>query len=442
LQGVIFLHRVESFPYTVRMKIHIDLDCFFVSAERIADPSLKGKPVGVGGRSDQHIFSKRNTRQTMSLANNGAFVMSFFQDNPSSRHNDLEQFIDPDGKVRGILTTSSYEARSFGIRTGTTINEALQRCPHIIIKKPNMKLYQKLSHELHNFLRLRIPLLEQGSIDEFYGDLSGWIDDEDVPFFIKTLRNEVQEKLKLPISIGAAPSKYTAKLATNKAKPFGIKTVFKEEVNDFIQTIAIEDFPGIGKKTATWLHAYGLETLGDIQNAKELFLHRTKSTWDLYLRVCGIDNTPIEKEHIRKSIGISRTFDPIRDREEALRRLIILSRHLAFAIMRMGVIPTTFHVGISYELRHRGKSNISQNRLFSEKFFKDLCLDLFKKADSSPHLKIIRISISTSHFTTHSHRVLSLIDYDKDLEQHKLTQQTKKLREKYGLDTLRWGSEI
>ncbi len=424
------------------MKIHIDLDCFFVSAERIIDPSLKNRPVGVGGRSDQHIFSKTDTHQTMSLANNGAFVMSFFQDNPSSRQNDLSQFIDPDGRVRGILTTASYEARAFGIKTGTTINEALKKCPNIIIKKPNMKLYQRLSHELHDFLRLRIPLLEQGSIDEFYGDLGGWVEDKDVPAFIKSLRDEVEEKLKLPISIGAAPSKYTAKLATNKAKPFGTKTIFKEEVDSFIQDIPLTDFPGIGRKTAKKLHGYGLQTLGDIQNAKELFLHQTKSTWDLYLRVCGIDNTPIEKEHIRKSIGISRTFDPIRDRTEALRRLIILSRHLSFAIMRMGVIPTTFHVSISYELNNKGKANTSKNRLFSEKFFKDLCIELFNEADTSPALKIIRISISTSQFTTHSHRALSLIDYEEDKKQYILTQKTKKLREKYGLDTLRWGSEI
>jgi len=424
------------------MKIHIDLDCFFVSAERILNPNLRNKPVGIGGRSDQHIFSKKNTMQTMNLSNNGAFVMSFFQDSPSSDGNDLDKFIDPDGRVRGMLTTSSYEARAYGIKTGSTINEALQKCPHIIIKKPNMKLYQKLSHQLHNFLRLRIPLLEQGSIDEFYGDLDGWVEDKDVPSFIENLRDEILQELHLPISIGAAKSKYTAKLATNSAKPFGTRTVYPHEVDAFIHDIPLNKFPGIGGKTAQRLYGYGLKTLGDVQNAKELFLHQTKSTWDLYQRVCGIDNTPIEKEHIRKSIGISRTFDPIRDRSEALRRLTILSRHLSFAIMRMDVIPTNFHVGISYELREKGKANISCNRLFSEKFFKDTCVELFKQADTSQGLRILRISISTSSFTTHSHRTLSLIDYEEDKKQYELSQKTKKLREKYGLDTLRWGSEI
>ena len=109
--------------------------------------------------------------------------------------------------------------------------------------------------------------------------------------------------------------------------------------------------------------------------------------------------------------------------------------------MRMGVIPTNFHLGISYELRENAKANISHNRLFSERFFKDVVLKLFQETDKS-NLRIIRISISTSAFTTHSHRALSLLDYEEDKKQHKLTLGTKKLREKYGLDTLRWGSEI
>lgn len=424
------------------MKIHIDLDCFFVSAERVVDPSLLGKAVGIGGRSDQHIFSHQQTHQTMSLENSGAFVMHFFQDTPSSKSNDLHHFIDPDGRVRGILTTASYEARRFGINTGSTINEALQKCPDIIIKKPNMRLYQALSHQLHDFLRLRIPLLEQGSIDEFYGDVGGWVEDEDVPTFIDALKTEVYEKLKLPITIGAAPSKYTAKLATNFAKPFGTKTVFKDEIDGFIHDIPLDQFPGIGRRTAKKLYAYGLETLGDIQKAKSLFIHQTRSVWDLYLRVCGIDNTPINIHPIRKSIGISRTFDPVWERSEAKRRLIILSRHLGFAIMNMDVIPTHYHLSITYAIGGKAKASLSHQHLFNEKHFKNSVLKLFEEADTNTSFKIIRLGISASQFTKHSHKVLSLISHEEDKKQHRLTQQTKQIRQKYGLDALRWGSEI
>ncbi|HEX5622979.1 MAG TPA: DNA polymerase IV, partial [Sulfuricurvum sp.] len=136
------------------MKIHIDLDCFFVSAQRTIDPSLEGKAVAIGGRGDPFIFSHERSNQELLLDNSGSFVGSFFH-----RYNgdDLAQFIDPDGRIRGILTTASYEARSYGINTGMSIREALVRCPNLIIKSPNMQLYHELSHALHQFLQERIP---------------------------------------------------------------------------------------------------------------------------------------------------------------------------------------------------------------------------------------------------------------------------------------------
>ena len=422
------------------MKIHIDLDCFFVSAERTLDPALMGIPVGVGGRGDSDIFSHQNTHQTVSLENHGAFVSTVFTE-PKS-FNNLNHFVDEDGRVRGILTTSSYEAREYGIKTAMTINEALQRCPHLVIKQPNMKLYQKISYELYEFLSKRIPLLEQGSIDEFYGDLSGWVEDDNIGKFIHELKEEVQEKLNLPLSIGAAQSKYTAKLATTYAKPYGTKVIYPHEVNDFIEDMLISAFPGIGKKTQQKLQDKGLQTLGDIRRAKDLFINQTKSVWELYQKVCGIDTIAIKTKHVRKSIGITRTFDPIKNRAECQRRLTILSRHLAYAVMRMEVIPTTFSLSIAYEMGYRGKANITSNRLFSEKFFKDLVIDLYKQADTYPTLALIRISISTSHFTAQSHRALDLIHFEEDTIQNTLTKKTKLLRDKYGLDALRWGSEI
>jgi len=424
------------------MKIHIDLDCFFVSAERTVDASLMGKPVGVGGRADQNIFSRTNTKQTMSLQNHGAFVMSFFQEHQSSGHNDIKKFIDPDGRIRGILTTSSYEARAFDIKTGTTINEALKKCPNIIIKQPNMKLYQKLSHELNDYLVKKIPSLEQASIDEFYGDLEGWIEDKNVPRFIEQLRDDILKDLNLPVSIGAAQSKYTAKLATNFAKPFGVKTVYFRDVDTFIHNIKIEKFPGIGAKTYKKLSSYGLRTLGDIQASPALFQNQTKSVWDLYLKVCGIDTTPIKIEHIRKSIGISRTFDSIIDRRELKRRLIILSRHLAYAVLKMEVIPMHFTLSLSYTQGLSAKATFSGNRLFSEKLMKDIATKLLYEADKYPHTKVIRISISTSQFTVQTHQTLSLIDFEEDTKYHQLSTLSKSLRLKYGLDILRWGSEL
>ncbi|MEA1918235.1 MAG: DNA polymerase IV, partial [Campylobacterota bacterium] len=336
----------------------------------------------------------------------------------------------------------SYEARAFGIKTGMTIREALSLCPHLIIKAPNMALYKELSHTLHDFLMHRIPLIEQASIDEFYGDLKGWIRDEEVPWFIDMLRHEIQRHLNLPVSIGAASSKPIAKLATSSAKPFGCKTVMPHEHLEFVTNIPIEDFPGIGRAMQKKLKMYQIDTLGKLLQSKGIVTSWSPYSRLLYRQVNGEDTHEVNPLHVRKSIGISRTFDPISDRGELRRRMIILSRHLSHAVMRLNALPTTYHVGIRYELKEHSSANITQHRLFNEFWFRELCLSLFYKADRYKHLKVIRLSISCSHFTCNSRRELSLLDFNADIPHHQLSQEIKNLRDKYGLDILRFGSEI
>ena len=423
------------------MKIHIDLDCFFVSAERTLDTTLHHRPVGIGGRGDQQIFAKESGRQTLNLENSGSFVGTFFQAYEPC-DNDLRKFIDPDGRIRGILTTASYEARVYGIKTGTTIREALQLCPGIIIKAPNMKLYQQLSHALHDFLQERIPVVEQASIDEFYGDLGGWVADEEVPCFIDMLRHEIKRALDLPVSIGAARTKHIAKLATSSAKPFGCKTVLPHELDAFIENIPVAEFPGIGRAMQRRLNENRIRTLGELKRSQGMVCSWGPYATALYRRVCGEDHDELEVRHIRKSIGISRTFDPVLDRAEMRRRIIILARHLAYAVMRIEALPTTFHVGVRYEYSGGSGANITECRLFNEKRFKELVLSLFYAADTRKSHRIVRLSISCSHFTRNSRRELSLIEFNDDRPQHRLSLQTQKVRDRYGLDILKWGSEL
>ena len=122
------------------MKIHIDIDCFFASAARIVDSSLENKPIAIGGRSDTKIFNKEAKKQTVNFENSGSFVPTFYKTYEQS-DDDIDTFKDKDGRIRGILTTSSYEARSYGIKTAMSIKEALGLCPHLIIKAPNMCIF-------------------------------------------------------------------------------------------------------------------------------------------------------------------------------------------------------------------------------------------------------------------------------------------------------------
>lgn len=422
------------------MKIHIDIDCFFVSAARIIDPSLEYKPVAIGGRSDTKIFDVNSKLQSVDFQNTGSFVPTFYKSYEQS--DDIDAFRDADGKIRGILTTSSYEARAFGVKTAMRINEALSLCPNLIIKAPNMNLYQKLSHELRDFLSNKIPLIEQASIDEFYGDLSGWVKDEDIEYFIDNLRHEIKKEIKLPVSIGAGKTRYIAKLATSFAKPFGCKTIKDYEFDKFVNPIKIEDFPGIGKSMQTKLKSLHIHTLGDLRKRRGTVESFGPYAKELYKRVNGESDTPINTNKRRKSIGISRTFEPLYDRTEVRRRIHILARHLSFAILKLQVIPTVYHLSIKYEMNQKFHRNISLAEVFTEKKFDSLCISLFNDADIHKRLHIIRLSINCSSFTRDSRKELSLIGFHDDQKMHKLTQTAHILKEKYGLDAIRWGSEF
>ena len=423
------------------MKIHIDIDCFFASAARIVDPTLENKPIAIGGRSDTKIFSKEAKKQTVNFENSGSFVPTFYKTYEKS-DDDINAFKDDDGKIRGILTTSSYEARAYGIKTAMNIKDALGLCPHLVIKAPNMSLYQKLSHELHEFLCSKIPLVEQASIDEFYGDLSGWLDDEDVPQFIDNLRHEIKKKIKLPVSIGASKTKHIAKLATTYAKPFGCKTIYAQDFDAFVNPIKVGDFAGIGKSMKAKLASVHIHTLGELRERKGTIESWGPYAKELYKKVSGLLDTPIQTTHRRKSIGISRTIDPLYDRLELKRRVHVLARHLSFAILKLKVIPTVFSLSISYEGSQKSHKNISIAEIFTEKKFDSLCIKLFNDADTQKRLHVIRLSIYCSSFTRDSKKELSLIGFHEEQNMKKLTDLSQELREKYGIDTLKWASEL
>jgi len=423
------------------MKIHIDIDCFFVSAIRIEHPELENLPVAIGGRSDTKIFDANAKKQTVSFENSGSFVPTFFKAY-EEKDDDIEAFKDDNGRIRGILTTSSYEARAFGVRTAMNISEALGLCPKLIIKAPNMTLFQKLSHDLHDFLALKIPLIEQASIDEFYGDLSGWIKDDEIPQFIDNLRHEIKQALGLPVSIGAASTRYIAKLATTHAKPFGCKIINDFNFDAFINPMPVREFAGIGKSMANRLASAQIFTLGELRKRRG-----TVESWgpyakELYRRINAEADAPIKTTHRRKSIGISRTFDAIFDRNELRRRIHVLARHLNFAILKLDVIPTVYSLSISYDMDQKSNKNISLSERFTEKKFDSLCIQLFNEADIHKRLQVIRIGLNCSSFTRDSKKELSLLNFNDEEKMERLTKKTQILREKYGLDALKWGSEL
>jgi len=428
------------------MKIHLDLDCFFASCERVMDSTLLGIPMAVGGRSDAKIFEKRYSHKKLYDKNSGAFVPNLFYSERKSAKEDFKTvFVEKNQnkiKIRGIITTASYEARAYGLKTGMTVYEALRLCPKLLVLPPNHLLYHEFSHKLCKFLKSKIPLVEQYSVDEFFGDLSGWVDDEDLFGFCKNLKQKIFDEFGLPITIGIANSKWAAKLVTSSAKPFGVREIGLEEWDDFIKEMPIQKFPGLAKGYAKRLRNRGIEKLGDIKEAKSLFYSWKKPGIQLYKRVLGIDNEPIIPTHPRKSIGISRTFNPVFDREEIKRRIIILARNLSYSVEKLHLNPTTYHLKIKYQDFLRQKYRITINRLFNESFLKSLMSSIFNKIDIYKSHKIIYIGISVFNFMEYKQKPYDLLNFEKDLKFKKLGKSIQALRDKYGIDVIKTAHEL
>ena len=421
------------------MFIHLDLDCFFVSAHRTIDKSLKGIPVAVGGRSNSNIFSSKKEVRKIS-ENRGAFVSTILTNEGEKSFKDY--FVDENGRIRGIITTSSYEARSYGVKTTMSVNEALKLCPNLKMISPNYPLYHDLSQKLSDLLKLEIPLVEQFSIDEFFGDLSGYIDENEVEEFAINLKQKILDELGLPISIGIANTKFLSKLITEYAKPDGVKYVKKEEMKDFIKDISISEFPGIGKGYQERLRGYGIKTLGDIEKKKDLFYSWKKPGIELYNRVCGINDNEIIKHRDKKSIGIGRTFDMIYDRDELKRRVIILSRYLCFLVKKANVNPLTYAIKIRYESNTKSKNYINVNRIFNEEDFKFNMKKLFVENDIHPSHGVVQLNLSVSNFTKPKEFTYDIFEYENDVKKRKLSNNIQKLRDKFGIDIIKSASEL
>ncbi len=421
------------------MILHLDLDCFFAAAHRIDNPQLCNIPIAVGGRSNLSIFDRKKEKRYLSEID-GAFTSSILSSNGDKTYE--EYFVDPDGRVRGIVTTSSYEARAFGVKTAMPVAEALRWCPNLTVIPPNYPLYHELSHKLKLLLEKEIPSIEQFSIDEFFGDVTGWIKDEDILEFAANLKEQIYNELKLPISIGIAKTKWIAKLATNEAKPNGVKRVAPDEVDDFIKDMPIKAFPGIGKGYQERLSQRGIQTLGDIKKKKELFYSWGKPGKQLYDRICGIDNESIALAQSRKSIGLGRTFDPEMDRDEIRRRITILCRHLSFLAHKGGHNPMTFSLKIRYQYGAKAKDFINTNRLFSELHLKQEIVTMFNSIDMHPSHPVVQVNITLSNFEANKPVTMDLLNYEEDMKQSKLTESMQKLRDKFGVDIIKSGGEL
>jgi DNA polymerase IV (archaeal DinB-like DNA polymerase) len=251
-----------------RSILHVDLDAFYVSAETRELPELKGLPVVVGA--------------------------------------------DPEGgKGRGVVIACSYEARKFGLRSGMPISQAYRLCPQAKYIPPDWPLYERVSEEVMTTLKGFADKFEQGSIDEAYLDVTSRAPDEGKAARLAgEIKKSVKAKHGLTCSIGVAPNKSSAKIASDRNKPDGLTVVPFDKVADFLAPLPAGVVPGIGRKTGDFLAEKGISTIGQLQSldGKQLLTWFGKNGVWLWGVIHGEENVEVRQQELPKSLSVERTF--------------------------------------------------------------------------------------------------------------------------------------
>ena len=286
-----------------RIIVHFDLDSFFVSVEILNNPSLKGKPVFVGGSE------------------------------------------------RGVVAACSYEARKFGIHSGMPSKKALQLCPQAIIVKGTRGEYSKFSRWVTDIIAAKAPLFEKASIDEFYLDLTG-MDKFFKPLqWTVDLRKKIMNETQLPISFGMGSNKMIAKIATNEAKPNGYLQVPFGKEKEFLAPLMVNKIPGVGDQTYEVLKSMGIWTINDINLRTKEELEERLGKWgvDLWNKSFGIHNGEVTQYHEAKSISTENTFNENKtDLVFLMSELVRQSEKIAFELRQDGKVAGCIAVKIRY----------------------------------------------------------------------------------------------
>ena len=288
------------------MILHIDMDAFYASVEQLDDPRLKNKSVIVGGTSN-----------------------------------------------RGVVSAASYEARKFGIHSAMPIYQAKQKCPHGIFVSPRMERYKEVSQKVMALLREFSPLVEPVSIDEAYLDITGCRRlFGEAPEIAREIKRKIKETVHLTCSVGVAPNKFLAKIASDLDKPDGLTVILPHQVPAFIDALSVKKIPGVGKKVFHQLELMGIRTLGDVRRLPEkaLIMHLGKFGRRLRALSCGNDDSPVIPHAPHKSISSERTLPAdTRDIKLLKRYLLSQSAEVARQLRLAGVRARTITIKLKDE---------------------------------------------------------------------------------------------
>ncbi len=380
-----------------RCIVHVDIDAFFSAVEVLLNPSLKGKPVIVGGLPHE----------------------------------------------RGVASTASYEARRCGVHSGMPLRKAYQLCPHGIFIRGNYQIYSAFSDKFFRLLSRYTPDVEKASLDEAYLDLTRCR--PLYPSFSRTVRevkDTVEKELGLAVSLGVGPNKILARLATSRAKPGGLVEVEPGREEEFLRDLGIESLPGIGPRAQVILRMLNIHRIGDLWGLQRASLRSLfgLNGEEIYLQSRGIDARPLASASIPGSISRETTFlEDIWDRRLLLAHLAYLCDRLTLPLRQGRLFAHIIEVKVRYsDFRTEARRRLLLSPVQEMGKIYRIAQELFLQFFSSSRLALRLVGVKASDLVRA--RPLSLFEpYSERPE--KLGLAVDEVREKYGFGSLLTGRE-
>lgn len=385
-----------------RVVLHIDMDAFYASVEQLDHPELRGKPVIVGGSSN-----------------------------------------------RGVVSAASYEARKFGVRSAMPIFQAKKRCPDGIFVPVRMRRYKEMSNQVMEILESYSPTVEQVSIDEAYLDLTGLERLHGSPEEIaRRIKEEIRSVTSLGCSVGIAPNKFLAKVASESNKPDGMTIIPTPDAGEVARNLPVGKVPGVGKKTVDRLGRLKAITLGDLLALPEAELLKAvgKFAYTLLEFAKGTDDSPVVSHTDAKSISSEETFEENTNDFELLRKELLVQAEEVGRRLRKNELKGST---VTLKLRRADFVRITRSITFSEasdstNTLYGHALRLLEAVDLSENFRLIGIAVSGFAKTQSAAEQLKLFDEEsrRDESWREVEKAMDSIKDKFGHEAIKRGTLI
>lgn len=388
----------EHYPAKGRVIIHLDMNAFYCSVHEAEQPEkYKDRPTAVSGSVEQR---------------------------------------------KGILVTSSYTARRLGIKTGMTVHQALKICPDLILIKPDFDLYRKYSQGFMAIARQFTPLVEAVSIDECYMDITGSKMFGSPLEIAAMLQQRIQSEWSLPCSIGLAPNKLLAKMASDMKKPNGLTVLRIRDVKKVLWDKPCDTLFGIGQKTAVKLQKLNIHTIGQLAETDESVLIKQFGVVGSWMKSAayGIDHSIVNPNRERnKSIGHTTTLpSDITKQEDVHRVLLNLSDQTGRRLRRQKLVTTTVQITI----RKPDMTTIARSHTMdaptqsTDDIYREACRLYDKHWKSGESIRLLGVTLQNLSLLDETGLQLDLFSYEQQPRKEALTKAMDLLRDKFGEDAV------